>query len=269
MSRRCVLQEFYQHQAVAMNYQPPKVSRFFQYDWQFAVDMSKLPLLRPASLMIGFMPLILKMSVPLFGLTIISIPWTLWATWWSSVAFLASWVLLRLRCPNFIRQYRHYGEYNIQQHSHRWIVWLFYITITKLSSWQKIVQETLAKRISVRANDLEASEQFRDLPPEETESLIAQLREPSDPQTVRIFPPINIVRDLYVPIHCYGERLVLLLQEDDPKLPQKEKELFWILFSQAAKEGPCWRVAFWVLFYTSIGLTAVNVANNVIAVWWR
>jgi len=254
-----------------MAYEPPNVSRYFMYDWQFAVDMSKLPLLRPASIVIGFMPLLTKASSTLFGVEILKVPPSAWIMWWSSVAFIASWVIIRFRCPHIIQHYRHYGEYRIQQHSHRWIVWLFYNTITQMSSWERIVRETLAKGICVRTTDVRPEEVYRLCPcsvRRERQAARAPFSEPPDATVVHIFYPENVNRDIYVPIHCDGERRVLLLQEDDPKLAAKEKELFWILYSQAAKETPTWRYAFWSLFYLSVGLLGINVLNNVRLVLW-
>lgn len=253
-----------------MAYEPPKVSRYFMYDWQFAVDMSKLPLLRPASLFIGFMPLLLKASTTLFGVTIVTIPWSAWIWWWASVAFIASWTIIRFRCPHLIQHYRHYGEYCEQQHSHRWIVWLFYNTITTLTAWETIVRETLDKGISVRVSDVKPANEFRVCPllvKRDRDALPAPFQIPAD-ATVHIFFPVNIDRDIYVPIHCDGDRRLLLLQEDDPQLANKEKELFWILFTQAAKESPKSRVAFWVLFALSVGLLGFNVLKNVWVVVW-
>jgi hypothetical protein len=255
-----------------MKYEPPKVSRHFKYDWQFAADMSRLPLLRPASIAIGFMPLILQVARPLFGVQLVTVPTSIWITWLSAVAFILSWTILRFRCPSLILDYRHYGEFKAHEHSHRWIVWLFYKTISELSSWQTIVQETLAKGLSVNIEKVAPQCTFSVCPylvKKGKNSKAEPFAPPTDNDTVTIHDPVNINRDLYVPIHCYGERILLLLQEDDPKREEKEKELFWILYSQAAKERPRWRAAFWVLLYTSFGLLALNVLKNVfLVVWW-
>jgi hypothetical protein len=80
---------------------------------------------------------------------------------------------------------------------------------------------------------------------------------------VQVFKPINIKRDIYLPIYCDGKEWVLSLQEDDQKLAEKEKELFWILYTQAAKERPCWRFCFWVLVVISGLLVAANVVKNI------
>jgi hypothetical protein len=255
-----------------MKYEPPKVSRHFKYDWQFAVDMSKLPLLRPASLVIGFMPLIAQASQPLFGIQIVSIPLSVWLTWWSSLSFIGSWIILKFKCPSLIQAYRHYGEFKDHEHSHRWIVWLFYNTITQLSSWQSIVQETLAKGLTVRVTDRKTADEYCVCPylvKKEGQSPPKPFSVPIDASVVHVFYPVNIDRDIFVPIYCYGERLLLLLQENDPKLKEKEKELFWILYSQAAKETPFWRMAFWILLYFSFLLIGFNVLKNIWSVgWW-
>lgn len=249
-----------------MTYIPPTVSRYFKFDWQFAVDRSKLPFLRPASIIIALMPLLLHMSVTLYGIRIISVPLALWMWWFASVSFLISWSILQFCCPNLILQYRDYGEYSKHQHSHRWIVWLFYNTIKELTGWQTIVQETLEKGLSVRVTDQKTSDEYRQCPytvRENAKSTFVTFNCLPDSETVQIFHPVNLDRDLYVPIHCYGQKLLLLLQEDDPKLKQKEKELFWILYSQAAKERPRCRFSFWFFYYLSLAFIAFNVLKNV------
>lgn len=249
-----------------MPYEPPQVSKYFRYDWQFAVEISRLPFLRPAALVIGFMPLITKASITLFGLQVIKVPPSVWVTWWSSVAFIASWTLLHFRCPQLIREYQDYGQYAQKQHSHRWVVWRFYHTIFELSDWQMVIRETLAKGLTVRPADSLPDRVYRCCPcfiKKSADSTKELFGPPPNREVVEIFYPINISRDIYVPIYCDGERHVLLMQEDDPKLAQKEKELFWLIFTEAAKEHPCCRVLFWCLFYISMGLLAFNVLNNV------
>jgi hypothetical protein len=251
-------------------YTPPKVSKYFKYDWQFAVEMSRVPLLRPASIVIGFMPLITNASETLFGISFVSIPWSLWIMWWASLSFIASWIILKFNCPDFIQQYQDYDQYKKKQHSHRWILWLFYSNITKLTSWEVIVQETLAKEISILVDPGE--------PPEVHGLQSWMVRKkaddapanfnPTDENTVTIFYPENIKRDLYVPIAFKTQGMLLLLREEDPDLNEKEKELFWILFTQAAKEKPVSRTLFWIFLYLSFLLLGLNVLKNIFAVMW-
>ena len=89
-----------------------------------------------------------------------------------------------------------------------------------------------------------------------------------NPVGCEVLHPLNIGRDLYLPAHCDGQRVLIFLQEDDPKLSQKEKELFWILFTKTTKERPSSRLAFWLLFFASVLLLTFNVLSNVVAALW-
>jgi hypothetical protein len=71
-----------------------------------------------------------------------------------------------------------------------------------------------------------------------------------------------------LPLCIDGERYVLPLQEDDPKLAEKEKELFWILYTQAAKERPYARGAYWLLVAIAAVLLLINVVKNILIVAW-
>lgn len=253
-----------------LEYTPPQVSKYFKYDWQFAVNRSHLPLLRPASIVIGFMPLITNASETLFGISFVSIPWSLWIMWWASLCFIASWVILKFKCPDFIQRYQDYDQYKRKQHTHRWILWLFYRNITQLTSWEDIVQETLSKDISIIVDPTNPPEEYG------LASWMVRKKEGDDPITfnptdenkVTVFCPENIKRDLYVLISFKAEGRLLFLQEDDLKLSEKEKELFWILFTQAAKESPGSRALFWVFLYLSFFLIGLNVLKNILAVMW-
>ena len=77
-------------------------------------------------------------------------------------------------------------------------------------------------------------------------------REGESDDLITIYKPININRDIYLPILLEDKKIILFLEEDDKKLSVKEKELYWILYSQAVKEKVVARVIFWILIYTSI-----------------
>ena len=235
---------------------PPKyygVGKNYRFDWQFAIDRSKLPLLRPASLIIGLMPLLKEGLETLLGQ---GIPVSFWVYWIMAVSFLISWSILSIYCPKFVQEYRDFGTYRKRHHSHRWIVWEFYNNIKKLSSWKFIIGETLFKEIAFKCNTVNDMNACR-LCPTTFENL--------DEDSIDVFKPVNEGRDIFLPINLYGERVVLALQERDPELKEKEKELFWILYTQAAKEGNIARFFFWFFFYTSLALIAFNVLKNVYA----
>jgi hypothetical protein len=156
-----------------------------------------------------------------------------------------------------VREYRDFGEYRKRQHSHRWIVWEFYLNLKRLSGWRSIVQETVPKQLVFGCDEI---------PEPERNKVCEEFPKTVDPKVLEVFEPVNVNRDIYLPIQHYGEKLVLGLREQDPQLNAKEKELFWILYTQAAKERPGWRTTFWVLTYLSGTLIAVNTLLSVWAV---
>jgi len=42
------------------NFKPPMVSRWFRFDWQYAVDVSHIPVLQFASIVIAVTPIVLS-----------------------------------------------------------------------------------------------------------------------------------------------------------------------------------------------------------------
>lgn len=235
------------------NYTPPTVSRFYRYDWQYAMDIYKHVSFRIASFVIFLVPFLFEIK----SLIQFSLPLNLWLFWFSSVFFIISMVILNFACPRFVREYRDYGEYIKRGHSHRWIVWEFYNNLTSLTGWENIVKETLAKRISINIEKLDDEELLNHFPFFKEESLNTE---------VRISEPVNIDRDIYMPIQIEGERILLFLREEDVKLDKKEKELFWILYSQAVKEKAIFRFFYWVFIYLSILLSFIPVLHNIFKV---
>src|SRR6266851_6800683 len=209
-----------------MTFVPPTVSRWYRYDWQYAVDVSSVSLLQEAALLISLTPIIISISRAIFpslGLAD-TIPVPLWLLWAASVAFVFAWGLLYLACPKFIREYRDFGQYALRQHSHRWIVWEFYNNLESLSGWESIVRETSPKGLTT---------EIKHLPKDLVERLGADFAAPAT-EVLRVFKPVNIDRDIYLPIDVDGKKIVLPMIENDPALRQKERELFWILYTQAA-----------------------------------
>ena len=101
-----------------MSFIPPKVSKWYRYDWQFALDVSRAPFLRRAALVISVMPLIIAAFQHLPEFLRPAVPLSLWLTWIASVLVIVASVVTNA-CPKFVREYRDFGEYKKRQHSHR------------------------------------------------------------------------------------------------------------------------------------------------------
>jgi hypothetical protein len=238
-----------------MNRSSISVSRHYRFDWQYAVDISRLPYLRTASIIIALTPIAIQLvhALTTEWKVALELPPSVWLLWGASVAFIASWVVLAMRCPQFIKEYRDFGEYLRRAHSHRWIVWEFFSSIKTIKLWQAIVRETEEKGITISPAATQDPQVFAACP---------IFVDGPDPTQIVVGKPVNLNRDIYLPIQYFGSKRVLVLQEDDPKLQQKEKELYWILYSQAAKERSIARFLFWILISIAVLLVAINVLHN-------
>lgn len=236
------------------DYMPPKVSRWYRYDWQYGVDIVRRPFLRAASLIISLMPIfVLITSDQAKGF--LAVPDSIWLAWGAAVSYVVAWGLLHCACPKFIREYRDYGEYRKREHSHRMIIWEYHGNIKKEKTWRAVVKEALEKGVAVNFDSLT----------KRSAVLAGQVFLGESPkQGMHIYGPINLERDIYLPVVKDGERIALLTEEQDPLMRWKEKELFWILYSKVAKEGANARTIFWVLMYGSIALYSVSVLLNIL-----
>jgi hypothetical protein len=226
----------------------PKVKRYYRLDWQYAVDLYNLTILRFLSLFLFFIPVLVDVQ----KVVSLSIPPGLWI---ASVLFGIASLIIYVFCPKLIREYRDFGQYRARYHSHRWIVWEFYNTL----GWEAIVQETIAKGISV---------EFSKFPNGEIKNQLKRVFEEDQTEDrILMYRPQNINRDIYLPIRLQDRKIILFLEEDDKKLPEKEKELFWILYSQAAKQEVEARYIYWILISTSglvFFLTLFNIFSKIV-----
>lgn len=237
----------------------PRVSRWYRYDWQYAADLNKVPLVQEAALLISLTPILVFLSSATFPKVDApgnsSLP--LWMLWAAATAFVFARLLYYFACPKFIWEYRDFGQYAARQHSHRWIVWEFYHSLKSLSGWQQIVKEISPKGLTADVAQLPAEvgqrlgAAFGDTPTEE----------------LKVLDPVNIDRDIYLPIIVDGKRLALPMREADPDLSKKEKELFWILYSQAAKERPIFRGIYWILVGAAVLLVFLTAVMKIYLVF--
>lgn len=227
---------------------PTPVSKYYFYDWQYAAGIAG----STGVLLIPVLFLLLSsiIDVQKAGLLVIPRPLA-----FAAVVFVDALLCVYLFCPRFIREYRDFGQYRAKIHSHRWIVWEFYNNLSTLAGWGQIVKETVAKGIS---------QELSQFPDGEIKIALTTIMESNQGEdTITIYKPQNFNRDIYLPIQLEDQKVILFLEEDDPKLPEKEKELFWILFSQAAKEKPYARVMFWILFFLAIIIGGASIIYTI------
>ena len=215
--------------------------RRYRFDWQYAVDRSRLPLVSQASATIAAMPALVNAG--LFGSLFRSpVSPAIWLAWLSAVLFLISYAIVKLRCPRFVQEYRDFGEYLGREHSHRWIVWEIYNNIERLKGWQKLIKECRDKNVAADIDDLNSEER----------SEVQKSFAGESASDVTLYKPVNVNRDLFLPVASNSEKLAIFLREKDTELEEKEKEIFWILYSQAVKERPLSRFIFWVFWHSFV-----------------
>jgi hypothetical protein len=226
------------------------VSPLFRFDWNYAHRVAQTPVLGPASLLISLMPILKNIRLLSDYLA------NIWVLWTASVLFLLGILILKIRIPLFVKEYQYYAQFESRGHSHRWIVWEFYLKRNSLADPDYVVHETKDKLLSFPCDghvDLDVCR-------------VSPLFGDPTGERVEVRKPIQVDRDIYLPIRIDNQRLVLPMQESDPSLAQKQKELFWILLSQFAKERPISRYAVWILFGVAGSLYVTTVLNNVFRV---
>jgi hypothetical protein len=227
----------------------------YRWDWQFAGDVGKIPFVQEAALLISITPILVFLSSAAFPQVsaTVNTAFPLWMLWIAAMAFIFGRFLYYFFCPKFIQEYRDFGQYAARQHSHRWIIWEFYHNLTSLSGWREIVKETSPKGLTVDVTDLSGNI---------AERLTAVFGEIVT-EDLKVFTPVNIERDIYLPIYAQGKRLVVPMREADRDLSKKEKELFWILYTQAAKERSGLRVAYWILIGLAVGFVLLTALTKI------
>lgn len=229
-----------------------KLDRNYRHDWQFAYDMSKKPIFKMAAFVIFLMPVALKLE------WLVGISDNFIAVWASSVCYFVAVAFLNWGCPLFIKEYRDFGTYLRRNHTYRWIVWEFYNTFKNSKQvWKDILEETNKKGISVLSDSLPS--------PNISNEVITNSSNifPVKVGQYYAYRPVAIGTDIYLPVNNNGALEVIFLKEDDLYIEDKEKELFWILYTFAVKSHPLQRSVFWIFIYLSFTLFTIPTLINI------
>jgi hypothetical protein len=232
---------------------PPRVSRGYGKDWQFAAKILQAPIVRNSAVILTIGPVVFwaYQALQSTGIVFPSI-WRFWVAWLAAVCITVSYALLIWKCPPLIKKYKNYAEYAAEMHSHRWILWQAYQYLRELDQRDAVAAEFLTKGLSQPATGWAG--------------LMSQTAEVPSTQTtrgLRLFKPINQGRDLIIPIEFDQDQLVITLEEADPILAAKEKEAFWILFTSQAKSRPISRALVWIFAYAGLLLLVIPTVWNV------
>lgn len=228
------------------SYSPPPVSKHYRFDWQFAIELSRVTGLRFLSILFLVIPIIIGINEA----TSLKIPDLLYV---SAASFFFAVLIILFRSPRFIQEYSDYGKYLERKNSHRWIVWQLYTYLDALEDWGGVIRETVSKGLSVKVGSI-ADEQIR-------EKILDALEGFRSEDALVAAVPIIVQRDIYLPFIIDQADYVLFMKEDEETLEKKEKELFWIIFTAAAKQYKIARAICWVFIVIAIGSFSMEIIS--------
>jgi hypothetical protein len=180
----------------------------------------------------------------------------------SSIIYLVALAIIKLRAPKFLQDFQDYKGYDDKKNSHRWILWEFYHNLRNLKHGLWLLPESIEKELSFETANVDL-EQCPVIPLHSGEHIKGEVTlssrgGPNMTYKMVAFKPINFGRDLVMAFTMEKDqiltRYVLPIRECDPKCEAKCKELFWIIFTEAAKENALSRRIAWFLIRVSAGL---------------
>ncbi len=247
------------------------VSEKFRSDWQYLILASKMNSTLSLATLLSVIAVVTRLSnINAIGYVAI------YFFFGAFISYLMAIALIVMFAPAFLREFPNYSDFSAQENSHRWILWQFYHEIQKLTGGFKLLEETVQKKLSTNINSLGRSRlptnrAFENLVAEETID-DGNDKGRSEECKVRLYKPINFDRDILLGFAIIDgggieKRYVLPIREKDKDVEAKCKELFWILFTKAAKECPRSRRVTWFLvllsvflFLAAVGIAMFNVA---------
>lgn len=231
-------------------YRPKPVSNWFRFDWNYTLRIIKIQYFRWLAQIAISTPLL----APVLPMLDFQRP-QVQLLWGGGASFLIGYMLLKWRAPPLLREYSSYKEFEDRGHAHRWIVWLLQEHVPFFDDPLQVMRETIDKGLSVATRTLGV--------PPGAYAVAPIFPAPAAPGLV-IFRPINLNNDIYLPFHLDGERYVLPVQEADPHVKDREKELFWVIYTECASSRRVSRALVWFWFLAA----AVLVTSAGFIVLW-
>jgi hypothetical protein len=234
-------------------YTPRPVSKYFRFDWNFAFQIARAPYIKWVSRIVFSTPFI----APFLPVLQLDRP-QVRLLWLASTLYLLGLLILWFGAPPIIREYRHYKAYKAFGHSHRWIVWYLNNHLRVFQDPCQVMAETVDKGLSMPVQTADIGRRTYGVTP---------ITAPPSNTAFQTFPPINLNNDIYLVFYLNNRRLVLPMQESDPALDNREKELFWIIFTDCASARRKARIAFWICAYSALILLVIAAVLLVIAMF--
>lgn len=240
------------------------VTKSFRSDWQFLIGASRMSSALSLATLFSVIAIVTKFA------DLVNLGTYALACFIAAVVFYAVAIgIIKFRAPQILQEYPDFKSYDDKKHSHRWVLWQFYHAIQSLEHGFKLLEETVAKKLS---KDVAAMSRSRlPLTTAFKGNCLAKSVEitQSDGSTPTynfcVHEPINFDRDLIMAftmrssVDGIEKKYVLPIRESDEKLDLKVKELFWIVFTEAAKENPGSRWIAWSLVRLASALLILAV----------
>jgi hypothetical protein len=233
------------------------VASNFRSDWQFLIAASRINSALSLVTLFSVLAVVTKFT-DLMNLGAAAL-YTLVA---SSIIYLVALAIIKLRAPKFLQDFQDYKAYDDKKNSHRWILWEFYHNLRQLKRGLSLLPESIEKELSFESAKVDL-EQCPVIPLYSGEHVKGEITlslygGPEATYKIVAFKPINFDRDLVMAFTMEKDqvltRYVLPIRECDAKCDAKRKELFWIIFTEAAKENALSRRIAWFLIKVSAGL---------------
>lgn len=239
-------------------YSPTPVSRFYRLDWSYALKIVRISYFRLLSKLVISTPFI----APFFPILQFDKP-QVFALWSASALYLVGYLLLKLRAPLFLQEYRNFKAFESCGHSHRWILWLFHEYLPVFKDPVKVLRETVDKGLSVPAAITNVNRRVYAVLP-----VSSELKE-SELKVARTYKPVNLNNDLYfvfdLHVQTKAVKYVLPMQESDPALRNRQRELYWITFGACASARK-WSRRFVWFFFTAAACIFVYAGYKLVTV---
>jgi hypothetical protein len=229
-----------------MQYLSTLVLNYFRRDWSDALEAVRTPYVGWIAQVVfstGFI------AAPFLPLLQFHKPQVLFL-WSASAAYVFALVIFHFRAPLIFSEYRDYAGYHARKHAHRWIIWYLQKHLPVFESPQEVMKETLEKGFSLLARDCEVGCCIYRVCPIFSEPLGTQFE---------VFPPVILNDDIYLPFHFKGRRCVLPVQESDPHRDDRQRQLFWIIFSDCAEARILARLLFWAFYALAVVCLTVSL----------
>lgn len=233
------------------------VAKTFRSDWQYLIAASQFNSALSLVTLFSVLAVVTKFT-DLANLGAVAL-YTLVA---SSIIYWVGIAIIKLRAPKFLQEFPDYKTYDDKKNSHRWILWQFYLSLSELKRGLSLLPEAIEKGLCFESAAVDV-EQCPAIPLYIGAHLTGEITRslhggPEATYKIVAFKPINLDRDLVMAFTVEKDqvltRYVLPIREDDPKCEAKCKELFWIIFTEAAKENALSRRIAWFLIRAAAGL---------------